>query len=119
MFNLFARYTTVGIINTLIHWLTFAIFYKSGQPQALANFIAFCAAVTFSFFANARWTFSTEATTIRYIMYVFFMGIVAIMIGSYSDRLHVPPVMTLFVFSCVSLVCGFFYSKFIIFRKKK
>lgn len=76
-------------------------------------------AVTFSFFANARWTFNSEATTIRYIMYVFFMGMIAVMIGSYADRLKVSPVVTLVVFSGISLVCGFIYSKYIIFRVRK
>lgn len=119
MFKLFARYATVGVLNTLIHWVTFAICFENGQPQSLSNFIAFCVAVTFSFFANARWTFSSEATTMRYIMYVFFMGIVAIMIGSYADRLKASPVATLVVFSATSLLTGFIYSKYIIFRQKK
>lgn len=119
MVKIFARYATIGILNTAIHWITFAICIENGQPQALSNFIAFCVAVTFSFFANARWTFSAEATTFRYMMYVFFMGMVAVMIGSYADRLKVSPVATLVVFSSISLVCGFVYSKYIIFRERK
>jgi len=119
MLKLFARYMSVGVINTLIHWVTFAICVERGLQQSLSNFIAFCIAVTFSFFANAKWTFSSEATTIRYIMYVFFMGMVAVMIGSYADRMKVNPVVTLIVFSAISLVCGFVYSKYIIFRDKK
>ncbi|MCG7388268.1 GtrA family protein [Pantoea sp. ACRSB] len=119
MVKVFARYMTVGVINTLIHWITFAICFENGLAQSLSNFIAFCVAVTFSFFANARWTFNSEATTIRYIMYVFFMGMVAVMIGSYADRLRVSPVVTLVVFSATSLLCGFIYSKYIIFKERK
>lgn len=119
MLKLFARYTSVGVINTLIHWIIFAICVENGQPQSLSNFIAFCVAVTFSFFGNAKWTFSSEATTIRYIMYVFFMGMVAVMIGSYADRMKINPVATLVIFSAISLVCGFIYSKYIIFRDRK
>ncbi|WP_337008873.1 GtrA family protein [Pantoea sp. AS142] len=118
MAKLFARYMTIGILNTLIHWVVFAICIKNDQSQSLSNFAAFCVAVTFSFFANARWTFSSEATTFRYMMYVFFMGAVATLIGSSADRLHVNPIATLVVFSAVSLVCGFLYSKYIIFREK-
>jgi len=119
MVKLFSRYATVGVLNTLIHWITFAICFERGLAQSLSNFIAFCMAVTFSFFANARWTFNSEATTIRYVMYVFFMGMIAVMIGSYADRLKVSPVVTLVVFSGVSLVFGFIYSKYIIFRVRK
>jgi len=119
MLKLFARYVSVGVINTLIHWTTFAICIKYGQPQSLSNFIAFCVAVTFSFFANARWTFSAEATTIRYMMYVFFMGMVAVMIGSYADRMKIEPVVTIVTFSSISLICGFIYSKYIVFRGGK
>ncbi|NIF20246.1 GtrA family protein [Candidatus Pantoea multigeneris] len=119
MAKIFARYATIGVMNTAIHWITFAILVEHGQPQSLSNFIAFCVAVTFSFFANAKWTFSSEATTIRYLMYVLFMGIVAVMIGSYADRLKVSPVATLVVFSAISFICGFIYSKYIVFRERK
>lgn len=47
------------------------------------------------------------------------MGMIAVMIGSYADRLKVSPVVTLVVFSGISLVCGFIYSKYIIFRVRK
>jgi len=118
-FNLFSRYAIVGVFNTLIHWITFAICFERGLPQSFSNFIAFGVAVTFSFLVNSKWTFNSDATTIRYIMYVFFMGMIAVMIGSYSDRLKVSPVATLVVFSGVSLICGFLYSKYIIFKDKK
>lgn len=119
MIKLFARYMSVGVVNTLIHWVTFAFCVEHGQPQSLSNFIAFCVAVTFSFFANAKFTFNAEATTIRYMMYVFFMGFIAIAIGAYADRLHIPPVITLVVFSALSLICGFIYSKYVVFRERK
>lgn len=119
MAKLFARYVTVGVLNTLIHWIIFAVCFLTGLAQALSNFIAFCVAVTFSFFVNARWTFRSEATTIRYMMYVFFMAVIAVITGAYADRMNVPPVATLIIFSTISLACGFIYSKYIIFRDKK
>lgn len=115
----FARYTSVGVINTLIHWVAFAVFYVEGQSQSFANFAAFCLAVTFSFFANARWTFSAEATAIRYLLYLFFMGGIASATGLSSDRNGTSPVITLFVFSLISLSCGFIYHRFVIYRGRK
>lgn len=119
MAKLFARYVSVGVINTLIHWVVFSILYVQGQTQSLSNFLAFCFAVTFSFFANAKWTFNTQATTIRYFLYLFFMGGMASAVGFYADRIHANPVITLVIFSVISLICGFLYSKFVVFKVRK
>ncbi|MGC0839713.1 GtrA family protein [Pantoea agglomerans] len=119
MAQLFARYMTVGVLNTLIHWVTFAICIKNGQPQSLSNFIAFCLAVTFSFFVNAKWTFRAKVTTIRYMMYVFFMGALATLVGYCGDLMKINPLITLVVFSAISLISGFLYSKYVIFREIK
>ncbi|MBZ6388545.1 MULTISPECIES: GtrA family protein [Pantoea] len=119
MVKLFARYASVGVINTLIHWVAFTVLYTEGQSQSLSNFAAFCIAVTFSFFANAKWTFSAEATTFRYLLYIFFMGGMASAVGLYADRNHSNPVITLVVFSAMSLVCGFIYSRFVVFKDRK
>lgn len=119
MIRLFAKYASVGVINTLLHWAVFAGMYALGYQQSISNLVAFCIAVTFSFFANAKWTFNAEATTSRYFLYLAFMGAMAAAVGWIADRLHVHPIITLVLFSGISLVCGFVYSKFFIFRESK
>jgi len=120
MLNLFSRYFSVGIINTAIHWLVFVSLYNIFQTnQTQANFGAFCIAVTFSFFANAKWTFDSEATTIKYMMYVFFMGGMASAVGWIGDAMDLNPAVTIIMFSAISLICGFAYSKFVIFKDRK
>lgn len=120
MLNLFTRYFSVGILNTAIHWIVFLVAYNVFHTtQALANFGAFCIAVTFSFFANAKWTFDSEATTIRYMMYVFFMGAMASAVGWMGDSMELHPAVTIILFSGISLVCGFLFSKFFIFKGAK
>ncbi|WP_413738985.1 GtrA family protein [Sodalis sp. RH21] len=120
MLKTFSMYAMVGVINTLIHWAAFGLFhYWAGMDQTLSNFCAFCIAVTFSFFVNARFTFKKTATTMRYIFYIVFMGAMALTVGWLGDRLHAPAIITLIVFSGVSLICGFFYSKFIVFKENK
>lgn len=55
MLKLFAKYTSIGVINTLIHWVVFsACIFGLHKNQALANFSGFVVAVSFSFFANAK-----------------------------------------------------------------
>lgn len=119
MITLFSKYFSVGILNTLIHWVVFSSLYATGSSQTLANFGGFCVAVTFSFFVNAKWTFSSEASTIRYMIYVLFMGSIASLVGWISDKSMLPPLYTLVIFSMISLICGFFYSKYIVFRDSK
>ncbi|EFM0154190.1 GtrA family protein [Escherichia coli] len=120
MLNLFARYTSIGIINTLIHWVVFAVcIYAFNTGQALGNFAGFVVAVSFSFFANARFTFKSSTTTVRYMLYVGFMGTLSAAVGWEADKVSLPPIATLVFFSAVSLVCGFIYSKYIVFRDKK
>lgn len=120
MLKLFSRYVSVGALNTAIHWLFFAaMFSLFGLNQAVSNLVAFCAAVTFSFFVNAKWTFKAKATTRRYVSFVVFMGAIATLTGYLADRLHAPAVITLIAFSAFSLVAGFIYSKFIVFRDTK
>lgn len=119
MLKLFTRYISVGIINTIIHWAVFLFFfYIANADQAISNFGAFCIAVTFSFFANAHYTFNAKVTTVRYIIYVVFMGVMSIVVGVIADHMNFPPISTLILFSVFSLICGFLYSKFIVFRSE-
>ena len=120
MLKLFARYTSIGVINTLIHWAVFAVcIYAFHTSQALANFAGFVVAVSFSFFANARFTFKARTTTMRYMIYVGFMGTLSAVAGWEADKVSLAPIATLILFSAISLVCGFIYSKFIVFRDVK
>ncbi|EOH8196434.1 GtrA family protein [Enterobacter hormaechei] len=120
MIKLFAKYTSIGVINTLIHWVVFAIcIYVFHTTQALANFAGFVVAVSFSFFANARFTFKARTTTMRYMLYVGFMGTLSAAVGWEADKVSIAPIATLILFSAISLVCGFIYSKFIVFRDVK
>ncbi|MEJ5067727.1 GtrA family protein [Enterobacter sp. MYb186] len=120
MLKLFVRYTSIGVINTFMHWVVFATcIYAFHTNQALANFAGFVVAVSFSFFANARFTFEAKTTTLRYMLYVSFMGTLSAAVGWLADRCGMAPIVTLVVFSVISLVCGFIYSKFIVFRDAK
>ncbi|MCK7098858.1 GtrA family protein [Enterobacter kobei] len=120
MLKLFAKYTSIGILNTLIHWVVFAIcIYVFSSTQALANFAGFALAVSFSFYANAKFTFKASTTTTKYILYVAFMGSLSALVGWAADKSGMAPIITLIAFSAISLVCGFIYSKFVVFRDAK
>lgn len=117
MKNLFLRYTSVGVINTLLHWcIAFFLFYFIGLTQALSHLFAFLFSVTFSFFANAKFSFKVKTTKKMYFSYVFFMGGLSYLVGYFSDKFNTHIIIALVLLSTLSLVVGFFYSKFIFFK---
>ncbi|WIX33807.1 GtrA family protein [Salinicola sp. JS01] len=118
MLKLFSRYASVGVINTLLHWSIFALAYHWLNSQSLSNLIAFAVAVTFSFFANARWTFRSDASARRYVAFVAFMGLLSWLVGKLADLAQSPPLVTLIGFSALSLVLGFVYSRYCVFRSR-
>nr|AEP25480.1 undecaprenol-pyrophosphate-glucose translocase [Yersinia pseudotuberculosis] len=120
MIKLFAKYLSVGVINTFLHWVVFGtLVYIAGISQAIANLVAFCIAVTFSFFANANFTFKKKATGSRYIAFVAFVGVLSYLTGYFADKFNSLPIVTLVVFSATSLVFGFLYSKLFVFKGMK
>ncbi|HGN8756686.1 GtrA family protein [Enterobacter asburiae] len=120
MIKLFSRYFIVGFFNTAVHWISFSVlFHLFGTNQTAANIISFSVAVTFSFICNAKWTFKQYPTAERYVVFVLFMGILSALTGYIADKVIAPPLVTLTTFSALSLVAGFLYSKFIVFRNAK
>ncbi|KIH81705.1 GtrA family protein [Pseudomonas batumici] len=119
-FKGFSNYLSIGVLNTLIHWTAFLIFHSLlSISQALSNLGAFALAATFSFYANARYTFRAQASTRRYLLFILFMGVLSLAIGWGADRLMMPGLFTLMLFSAISLVVGFLYSKQIVFRERQ
>lgn len=115
----FSRYASIGIVNTAIHWLTFIALYTGmGLSQAQANLGAFVLAVSFSFLANAKYTFYAKASLKRYLAFIFFMGILSYLTGWCVAAAEWHPLITLVGFSAISLVAGYLFSRFVIFRYK-
>jgi len=112
----FARYGLVGIGNTLVHWLVFFLLHLVlDQPQALSNLGAFVVAASLSYFANARFTFAVRASGRRYLLFLLGMGGLSLVLGGVSDWARLSPWLTLVVFSAVSLIVGYAYSRSVIF----
>ncbi len=114
----FSKYTVTGIANTLIHWQLFFVFRAAFEfGQALSNLLAFGAAATFSFYVNALYTFAMPVSLNRYLLFMTGMGGLALAVGWLGDRVHLPGLVTVAVFSLLSLVCGFLWSKWLVFRE--
>jgi putative flippase GtrA len=119
MIKFFTKYVSIGVINTAIHWAVFGLVYWMYPDQSICNLAGFMVAVTFSFYANARWTFESHATPLRYFSMVGFMAVLSWSTGKLADAVSLPPIATLVLFSGISLVVGFFFTKFFVFRNAK
>ena len=113
----FSTYTVVGLANTLIHWQLFFVLTTAAElSQAASNFAAFCVAASFSFYVNALYTFDARASVFRYLLFIAVMGVMSFGIGRMADTWRLHGLVTVTTFSLLSLVCGFFFSKFLLFR---
>lgn len=112
----FLRYALIGVANTAIHGAVMALLIRAiGTKLAVANTVAFLCAVTFSFLANATWTFSTAPTMAKYLLFTLFMGAMAYLTGMSGDKHKAHPIVVFVGFSFISLAIGFAFSKFIVF----
>lgn len=115
----FKKYFHVGVLNTLIHWGVFYIIYHFTQQQSLSNLCGFLLSVTFSYFANAKYTFNSEIYLNKYLLYVLFMGSMSYSFGYIAQKMNLPSLITLISFSAFSFFVGFIFSKKFIFKNDK
>lgn len=120
MIKQFSKYTLIGILNTLVHWLVFFILHNQLDfSQSNSNLFAFAVAVVFSFFMNAKFTFQAQTNIRRFMSFTLFMATVSWLVGYAADSFQLPALLTLVSFSAISLVLGFLYAKFIVFEGDK
>lgn len=75
--------------------------------------------VSFSFFVNVKFIFKVLIIMMCYMLYVGFMGILSVIVGWVVDRCVFFLMIIFVIFFVISLVCGFVYLKFIVFRDVK
>lgn len=119
MLTLFSKFASIGVINTALHWLIFYLCIEFlTLNQAYSNVLAFVCAVSFSFFVNARYTFKSTTSWPRYISFTSFMGVLSFAVGATADTFQLPALLTLITFSAISLIIGFLFSHFFVFKDK-
>lgn len=119
IFGLFSRYVSISLLNTVVHWsVFFFLLYGATLNQAWSNFIAYMFALTFSFYANARFTFKAKISKRRYVSFVSFMAVLSVVMGNIADEMALAPLVTMVVFSFISLVIGFSYSHLFVYRER-
>lgn len=116
MLNNFKLYTLIGVLNTGLHWCIFFILQYFGFLQSTSNTIAFIISASFSYVMNSKFNFKKEMNGMRYLFFIIGLGLISFYIGHIADRISLNVIFTLIIFSLVSLVMGFLYSKFLVFK---
>ncbi|WP_313108227.1 GtrA family protein [Atlantibacter sp.] len=112
----FKIYTLIGILNTVIHWFIFFTLHSFGYLQSTSNTIAFIISASFSYFMNSRFNFKKEMNGLRYLFFISGLGLISYYLGHIADCISLNVFFTLIIFSLVSLVMGFLYSKYLVFK---
>lgn len=109
-------YSLIGVLNTGVHWIIFAVLYSIEFSQALSNLVGFLVASIFSFVVNSIVTFKTTLHLGRYLLFMLGMAVISLGVGYISDVFGLHPIITLISFSMISLILGFMWSKFVVFK---
>ncbi|MGF6204316.1 GtrA family protein [Pseudomonas frederiksbergensis] len=116
----FSTYAFIGLANTLIHWQLFYVLSTAAElSQAASNLAAYCVAATFSVYVNTLYTLDNKASVLVYLLFIGFMGVMSYGVGHLGDVWQLHGLVTVSSFSLLCLVCGFFFSKFVLARGRE
>ena len=75
-------------------------------------------AASFSFYMNALYTFDARASVGGYLLFLLAMGTLSLGVGHIGDVWRLSGLLTVALFSALSLVFGFLFSKYVVFRER-
>jgi putative flippase GtrA len=114
-----SSYTVIGVANTLIHWqIFFLLSVAAGFSQAVSNLLAFCVAASFSFYMNGLYTFDSKLSVGGYLLFMAAMGGLSYGVGHAGDSWRLHGLLTVALFSALSLLLGFLFAKYVVFRER-
>ncbi len=113
----FIKYVIIGLFNTLHHWLWFFLFlYYGDVDAAVSNTIAFILSASISYLLNSKITFKKNVNIKSFILFFTFMALLSYITGYLTLQFNIYEYFIPIIFSIVSLIIGFIYSKVIVFK---
>jgi len=67
---------------------------------------------------NALYTFDSKASVGGYLLFMAAMGALSYSVGYLGDLWRLHGLLTVALFSALSLVLGFLFSKYVVFRER-
>ena len=121
------RFGVVGVANTLVDALGFALLAALGVPVFVANLISTSAGMLLSFTLNRNFTFRAKDGDVRRQAILFFavtaFGLWVVQFGVITLVSHLLPGVTLLVPKgaaiCVGLVWNYLLYHYVVFRHRQ
>lgn len=118
------KFGIVGIANTAVDAVVFAILAVIGVPVLIAQVISYSCGVTNSYWLNGRWTFrdaargdGDRAKLIRFLITnLVVLALSALILMTLHDMLGWSLVMSKFLATLMGMVLNYMVSRYWVFR---
>lgn len=122
----FLKFGLIGVMNTIVHYLTFIIFFKFvGIHMILASTIGYTLGVANSFFLNRKWTFQVKGEKWKIEAFKFFLvnafslAINLVLLDSLVKYVYLSPELSQILAIIGSLTVNFWGNKMWTFKPNK
>ncbi|WP_300902879.1 GtrA family protein [uncultured Clostridium sp.] len=118
----FVKFGFVGVLNTLINWIIFAILNICGVYYLVSNFIAYIVATINSYIWNSKWVFKYKGerrneTIIKFIV----LNLIGLVLNTsilylLVDKLLFNKLIALIITTLIVMVINYIVNKIWVFK---
>ncbi|WP_207745889.1 GtrA family protein [Clostridium sp. D53t1_180928_C8] len=122
--NKFIKFGLVGVLNTLINWIIFAVLNFVGVYYIVANIIAYAIATANSYIWNSKWVFKyngkdKKETTIKFvILNLIGLALNTAILYFLVDILLFNKLIGLVITTVIVMVINYIVNKIWVFKEK-
>lgn len=122
--NKFIKFGLVGVLNTLINWIIFAVLNFVGVYYIVANVIAYAIATANSYIWNSKWVFKyngkdKKETTIKFvILNLIGLALNTVILYFLVDILLFNKLIGLVITTVIVMVINYIVNKIWVFKEK-
>lgn len=114
-FKEFIHYGLIGVANTTVTALLFALLYYCLKIQSISLALAVLTATVGSFYLNSRFNFKRSVSKYKFLLFMVMNLTIAWACGKFGDVLVLPPWLTFILETVVFYPLGFILNKFLVF----
>lgn len=122
--NKFIKFGLVGVLNTLINWIIFALLNFVGVYYIVANVIAYSIATANSYIWNSKWVFKyngkdKKETTAKFIILnLIGLALNTAILYFLVDILSLNKLVGLVITTAIVMVINYIVNKIWVFKEK-
>lgn len=122
--NKFIKFGLVGVLNTLINWIIFALLNFVGVYYIVANVIAYAIATANSYIWNSKWVFKyngkdKKETTAKFIILnLIGLALNTAILYFLVDILSLNKLVGLVITTAIVMIINYIVNKIWVFKEK-